>query len=163
MLSLFWRRFFLSLGQKNIFSVELLRLLVSVNNDFLKFFIFEVPKKLVKKFYFLAGMLQPLSVCWAYTSGTDVQAEHTCKALVRMLSIRLRNWRVCSVYASVFPFFKWPFVIEVPTNHAEHTRKELVRMLSIRVRNWCVCWAYASVPYAYAQHARQAELPQKLK
>ncbi len=34
MLSLFLRRFFLSLGQKIIFSVELLRPLVSVNNDF---------------------------------------------------------------------------------------------------------------------------------
>ncbi len=34
MLSLFLRRFFLSLSQKNFFSVELLRPLVSVNNDF---------------------------------------------------------------------------------------------------------------------------------
>ncbi len=42
MLSLFLRRFFLSLGQKNIFPVELLRPLVSVNNDFFKFFISEV-------------------------------------------------------------------------------------------------------------------------
>jgi hypothetical protein len=45
-----------------------------------------------------------------------------------MLSIRIS-----------FPFFKRPFVIEVPTNHAEHTRKELVHMLSIRVRNRCAC------------------------
>jgi hypothetical protein len=37
MLSLFIRRFFLSLGPKNFFSVELLRPLVSVNNFFLNF------------------------------------------------------------------------------------------------------------------------------
>jgi hypothetical protein len=40
MLSLFLRRFFSKLGPKKFFSVELLRSLVSVNNDFLKFFIF---------------------------------------------------------------------------------------------------------------------------
>jgi hypothetical protein len=34
MLSLFLRRFFLSLGPTKMFSVELLRPLVSVNNDF---------------------------------------------------------------------------------------------------------------------------------
>ncbi len=105
-------------------------------------------------------MLRPLCVCWAYASGTDAQAEYTRKALVRMLSIRVRNWCVCSAYASVFPFFKRPFVTEVPTQ----------TMLSIRVRNCCACWAYApgtdahadqwayanvSVPYAYAEHARQ--------
>ena len=38
MLSLFLRR--LSFGHKNFFSMALLRPLVSVNNDFLKFFIF---------------------------------------------------------------------------------------------------------------------------
>jgi hypothetical protein len=41
MLSLFLRRFFfLSFGQKNFFSVELLRPFVSVNNDFLNIFHF---------------------------------------------------------------------------------------------------------------------------
>ncbi len=40
MLSLFKEVFFLSWGQNFFFSVELLRPLVSVNNDFLKFFIF---------------------------------------------------------------------------------------------------------------------------
>jgi hypothetical protein len=37
MLSLFLRRFFLKFGPKFFFSVELLRLLVSVNNDFENF------------------------------------------------------------------------------------------------------------------------------
>jgi hypothetical protein len=103
------------LGQKKFF-FELLRPLVSVNKDFLKFFIFEVPKKLVTKF-------TSLRVC----SGLYAYTEHTRQELMRKLSIRARHW--CT-YASVFPFFKLPFALEVPTNHAEHTRKELVRMLS---------------------------------
>jgi len=39
MLSLFLRRLFFKLGPKIFFSVKLLRPLVSINNDFLKFFI----------------------------------------------------------------------------------------------------------------------------
>ncbi len=38
--SIFKEVFFLSFGHKKIFSLELLRPLVSVNNDFLKFLIF---------------------------------------------------------------------------------------------------------------------------
>ena len=117
MLSLFLRRFFFILGQNIFFSVDLLRPLVSVNNDLLKFFIFEVLKKLLRFF-------TSLRVC----SGLYVYAEHTHQELMciltRMFSIRIS-----------FPIFQRPFVIEVPTNHTEHTHKELVRMLSIRVRN----------------------------
>ena len=129
-------------------------------------------------------------VHWAYESGTGActehthqvlmraqsalpskNAEHTHQELMRTLSIRVRNWCVCSACASVPDAYaqhahqfltrmlsisiKIPNLKEVPTNHAEHTCKELECMLSIRVRNWCACWAYASVPYAYAQHARQ--------
>jgi hypothetical protein len=72
----------LSLGQKFFFSVELLRPLVSVNKDFLKFFNFEVPKKLYKICYFLVHMLHGL---YAY-------AEHTRQELMRKLSIRARHW-----------------------------------------------------------------------
>jgi hypothetical protein len=70
------------LGQKIFFSLELLRPLVSVTNDFLKNFIFEVLKNLLKTF-------TSLRVC----SGlyADAQAERMRKALVRMLSIRVRN------------------------------------------------------------------------
>ncbi len=135
MLSLFLRRTFFKFGPKFFFSVELLRPLVSVNNDFLKFFISEVLKKLLKFF-------TSLRVC----SGLYAYAEHTCQEVVCKLSIRARH---CSVHADhtpqelmrmlsiriCFPFFNRPFVIEVPTNHAEHTRKELVRMLSMGVRN----------------------------
>ncbi len=133
MLSLFWRRFFFKFGPKNFFSIELLIPLVSVNNNFLKFFILNVLKKLLKIF-------TSFCVC----SGLYAYAEHTRQELMRMLSICIS-----------FPIFQRTYVIEVPTNHAEHTRKELVCMLSIHVRKWCACWAYASVPYAYAQHARQ--------
>ncbi len=82
--SIFKEVFFLSFGQNFFFSVELLRPLVSVKNDFLKFFIFQVPKKLLKN-------LTSLRVC----SGLFAYAEHTHQELVRMLSIRIRNWCTC--------------------------------------------------------------------
>jgi hypothetical protein len=64
--------------------VELLRPLVSVNNDFLKFFIFEVLKKLLKNY-------TSLRIC----SGLSAYAEHTHQELVRKLSIRARHWCTC--------------------------------------------------------------------
>ena len=76
--------FFLSFGPKIFFSVELLRPLVSVNKDFLKFFIFYVLKKLSQN-------LTSLRVC----SGLYAYAEHTHQELVRKLSIRARNWCAC--------------------------------------------------------------------
>ncbi len=79
--SIFKEVFFSSLGQKNFFSVELLRPLVSVNNDFLKFFIFEVPKKLFKNFTSLR-----------VGSGLYAYPEHMRQELMRKLSIRSRNW-----------------------------------------------------------------------
>jgi hypothetical protein len=72
--------FFVSLGQKKLFSVKLLRPLVSVNINFLNFFIFEVLKKLLKIF-------TSLRVC----SGLYAYAEHTHQELTRMLSVRVRN------------------------------------------------------------------------
>ncbi len=86
------------------------------------------------------------------------------KFLTRMLSIRVRNWCVCSACTSV------------PYAYAQHAHQFRRRMLSMVWRdlfqicnfywgykerlfekweNWCVCWAYASVPDAYAQHAHQ--------
>jgi hypothetical protein len=154
MLSIFLRRFFLSWAKKIFNSVELLRTLVSVNNDFLKFLIFEVLKKLLKILLphaYAPAFMRMLSIrirnwcaSWAYAQGTGAHAEHTRQELMRLLNICIS-----------FLIFQWPFIIEVPTNHAEHVRKELVRMLNIHVRKWCACWAYASVPYGYAQHARQ--------
>ncbi len=78
-----------------------------------------------KKFYFLTRMLRPLCVCWAYESGTDAQAEHTRKALVRMLSIRVRNWCVCCHYA-------------------QHTHQFSHFATAVRYRgSYKPCWAYA--------------------
>jgi hypothetical protein len=85
--SIFKEVFFLSFGQKVFFSAELLRPLISVNNDFENFFIFEVLKKLIKIF----TSLRVCSSLYAEAEGTGAQAEHTRKALVRMLSIRVRN------------------------------------------------------------------------
>ncbi len=76
MLSLFLRKFFFEFGPKKFFSVELLRSLVSVNNDILTFFIFEVLIKILKNF-------TSLRVC----SGLYAYAEHTHKELIRKLSI----------------------------------------------------------------------------
>jgi hypothetical protein len=69
------------LGQKILFSVELLRPLVSVNNGFLQFFIFEVLKKLLQNF-------TSLRVC----SGLYAYAEHMHQELMCKLSIRARHW-----------------------------------------------------------------------
>ncbi len=43
----------------------------------------------------------PLKKCWAYASGTDAYPEHTGQKLMRLLSIRVRNWCVPWAYASV--------------------------------------------------------------
>jgi hypothetical protein len=80
MLSVFLRRFFFSFGRKNFFSGELLRSLVYVYNDFLKFLVFNVLKKLLKN-------ITSLRVC----SGLYAYAEHTRQELMRMLSIRVRS------------------------------------------------------------------------
>ncbi len=75
---------FLSFGQNIFFSMALLRPLVTVKNNFLKFLIFQVLKKLLKN-------LTSLCVC----SGLYAYAEHTHQELVRKLSIRARNWCAC--------------------------------------------------------------------
>jgi hypothetical protein len=79
---------------------------------------------------------------------------------MRRLSIRVRNWCVCSACASV------------PYGYAQHAHQFLtlmlsmlwrdlfkfgifMLMLSIRVRNWSVCSGYASVPDPYAQRTHQ--------
>ena len=47
-----------------------------------------------------------------------------------MLSIRVRNWCVCSGYASV------------PDSYAQQTHQFLTRMLRVRISSWCVCSAF---------------------
>jgi hypothetical protein len=86
---------------------------------------------------------------------SDAHAEHTRKELMRMLSIRVRNWCVCSACALV-PYayaqygLKVPFQIWNSYAYAEHTRKNLMRMLRVRISSWLVCSANASVPDPYA-------------
>ena len=76
-------------------------------------------------------------------------AEHTHQGLMRTLSIRVRNWRVCSALASV------------PYAHAQCMHQFLMRMLSISVkipnlkRAFNPCWAYASETDACTEHARK--------
>jgi hypothetical protein len=77
MLSVFLRRFFFEFWQKKNFSGELLRSLVNVYKDFVKFLIFKGLKKLFKN-------LTSLRAC----SGLYAYAEHTRQELMRMLSIR---------------------------------------------------------------------------
>ncbi len=47
-----------------------------------------------------------------------------------MLSIRIRNWCVCSGYASV------------PDSHAQRTHQFLTRMLRVHISYWCLCSAF---------------------
>ncbi len=60
LLSLILRRIFLRFGQKQILSVELLRPFLSNNSDFLKYWLFQVLKKIIKSFDFLMRVLWPL-------------------------------------------------------------------------------------------------------
>ncbi len=74
---------------------------------------------------------------------SDAHAEHTRKELMRMLSIRISSWCVCSGYASV------------PDAYAQCTHQFLTRMLSARTSSWLVCSVHASDPDALAQHAHK--------
>ncbi len=74
-------------------------------------------------------------------------AEHTHQGLMRTLSMRVRNWCVCSAFTSV------------PYAHAQCTHQFLTRMLSISVkipnlkRAFSPCWAYASGTDVCTEHA----------
>jgi hypothetical protein len=79
-----------------------------------------------------------------------------------MLSIRVRNWCICSGYASV------------PDSYAQRMHQLLTRMLRVRIISWCICSAFfegnalcaristyrvrsvnAPVPDSYAQRTHQ--------
>ncbi len=72
-----------------------------------------------------------LCVC----SDLYAYAEHMHQELLRKMRIHVQELMHILGIRISFPIFQWPFVIEVPTNHAVHTHKELVRMLSICVSN----------------------------
>ncbi len=85
-------------------------------------------------------------------------AEHTRKKLVRMLSIRISSWPVCSGYASVPGEYAQHFLkgmrsvhALVPDAYAQCTHQFLNRMLSIRFSSWRACSVHASIPYAHAE------------
>ncbi len=99
---------------------------------------------------------------------SDAHAKHTHKELMRMLSMCISSWRVCSAWfvGTSFKFGIFMLMLSICLRnwcacwayasgtdaHAEHTRQELMCMLSIRISSWPVCSGYASVPGAYAQH-----------
>ncbi len=99
-----------------------------------------------------------LCVCSAWFGGTSFRFG----IFMLMLSIRVRNWCVCSGYASV------------PDSYAQRTHQFLTRRLRVRISSWCVCSAFfegnvlcgristscvcsvhAPVPDSYAQHMHQ--------
>jgi hypothetical protein len=80
---------------------------------------------------------------------------------MRLLSMRISSWRVCSACTPVpyacsawFVGTSFKFGIFMLTLSIR-VRNCMVRMMRIRVRNWCECWAYASVPDSYAQGTHQ--------
>ncbi len=74
-------------------------------------------------------MVRPLCARWAYGSGTHAHAEHARQELMRLLSIRVKNWCV-----------SWACVRVLMPDRAQ----SLQNMLSIRIRNWCACSACAT-------------------
>ncbi len=129
MLSVILRRIFLSLAKK-IFFGKLLRPFVSVNNDLLKFSLFEV----------LMRMLRLLCAHWPCGSGTDARPDHTHHFLTSMLSMRIS-----------FPIFKMLILCTLSMRvriwcvgwanesgtdaFAEHTHPELMRILSKGIKS----------------------------
>ncbi len=103
------------------------------------------------------------------------------------LSIRVRNWCVCSGYISVPDacaherISSWPVCsgyASVPDAYAQHvlkglrsvhalvhdayaqcTHQFLTRMLSARISSWLVCSAHASVPDAFTSASVHASIP----
>jgi hypothetical protein len=78
-------------------------------------------------------------------------AEHTRKKLVRMLSIRVSSWCVCSA------FFEGNALC-APDAYAQCTHQFLTRMLSVRISSWRACSVYASIPYAHAEGIQNEHL-----
>ncbi len=102
----------------------------------------------------------PFKTCWAYASGTDAFPEHMGQELMRLLSIRIRNWCVPWVYESVSYTYdqhmrKNSKFEKVPSKHADHMLRELMRALRVCVRNWCVHWACTSGTDVHAQRVHQ--------
>ncbi len=86
---------------------------------------------------------------------SDAHAEHTSKELMRMLSMRISSWHVCSGYASgtdayaqlVLKGLRSVHVL-VPDAYAQCTHQFLTRMLSARISS-------SSWRIRYAQHTHK--------
>ncbi len=89
-------------------------------------------------------------------------AEHKRKKLVRMLSIRISSWPVCSRYASVPGAYAQHFLkgmrsvhALVPDAYAQCMHQFLTCMLNIGISSWRACSVRAWVPDAHAQCMHQ--------
>ncbi len=74
---------------------------------------------------------------------SDAYAEHTRKELMRMLSMRISSWLVCSEYASVPDAYAQHVLkglrsvhVLVPDAYAQCRHQFLTRMLSARISSW---------------------------
>jgi hypothetical protein len=84
---------------------------------------------------------------------------------MRMLSIRISSWPVCSGYASVPGAYAQHFLkgmrsvhALVPDVYAQCTHQFLTRMLSARISSWRACSVHASIPYAHAEGIQNEHL-----
>ncbi len=77
-----------------------------------------------------------------------------------MLSIRVRNWCLCSWYASVPEAYaqrmhhSWNAhsgYASVPDGYSVTHQFLTLMIISARVISWCVCSAYTSIPYFFAE------------
>jgi hypothetical protein len=81
---------------------------------------------------------------------------------MRMLSIRISSWPVCSGYTSVPGEYAQHFFIGmrsvhtlVPYAYAQCTHQFLTRMLSLLISSWRACSVHTSVPDVHAQCMHQ--------
>ncbi len=74
---------------------------------------------------------------------SGAHAEHTRKELMRMLSMRISSWCICSGYTSVPDAYAQHVLkglrsvhVLVPDAYAQCTHQFLTRMLSARISSW---------------------------
>ena len=82
-----------------------------------------------------------------------------------MLSIRVRNWCVCSAFfegnalcARISTWCVCSVHAPVPDSYAQYTHQFLTRMLSMRISSWRACSVHASIPYAHAEGIQNEHL-----
>jgi hypothetical protein len=90
----------------------------------------------------LSARISSLHACWGYTKW------NICKIgkLMRMLSLRIKNWWI------------WSRCAPVPDSYAQRSHQFLAGMLSLRTSSWCACSVHASVPYLHAEGIQNEHL-----